>query len=125
MIRYPGLSEFAFTPQWFPISGDEFLRQPSALMLLGGTLTELPRVPASRLKDSTEQLLWVGLSRGGVWAIRNNRGFLLAPQQAYLGARSLQFRGDWLSIAEDLDGENPEIEYNRRTHILRMNGQIP
>jgi hypothetical protein len=77
-------------------------------------------VPISRLEDSVEKVSWVGLSRGGVWGIYNHRGFLLVPQQAYLGARTLQFHDDWLSIAEDLDGKNPEVEYNRRTHTLQL-----
>jgi hypothetical protein len=120
MIRYSGLSEFVFTPQWFPISRAQFLRPPSVLFLFGGTINELPRVPASHLYDAKERVFWIGLSHGGIWGIRGHRGFLLAPQQAYLGALSLHFHGDWLSGAEDVEGKNPEIEYNRHTHTLRI-----
>ncbi len=120
MISYAGMSEFVFTPRWFPISRAEFLRPPTVLFLFSGTLRELPHVPTSRLDDSTEQVIWIGLSRGGVWGVRGNRGFLLAPQQAYLGAQTLKLNGDWLSAAEGTTGENPQIEYNRRTHILRI-----
>ncbi len=120
MIRYAGMTEFAFAPQWFPISRAEFLRPLSGLISFVGTLEELPHVPTSRKYDAKEQVIWVGLSRGGVWGIQGNHGFLLAPQQAYLGAQTLTLNGDWMSAAAGMTGENPQIEYNRRTHTSRI-----
>ncbi len=116
--RYAGLETFRFEPQWFPVHPHEFLEKK---LVFSEPPADFPRIVSVVLDDREQNLKWVGLDRGGVWGIRGERGFLLSPQLAYLGARTLKFEGDWLLVFESVDEEDvPSLRYNRRTHELRL-----
>ena len=77
---------------------------------------------------------WIGIRKGGVWAIRGDRVFFLAPQlsDTFEGIEELKFEGDWLlayghtriDVLEfeilPEDRVRPSIRYNRRTHELQI-----
>jgi hypothetical protein len=79
-IHYAGQDKIIFTPQWFPITQDDFV-------LLGhsprsGSVSVL-RPIGVELEDPQEHLLWYAVHKGGVWAVRSNQAFFLAPQSAH------------------------------------------
>ena len=91
------------------------------------------RTPLERQEENTPLLLNVkrrkelpqpsplSFFKGGVWAVKGNRAFLLVPQPSHLGAQRLELRGDWLFIYGELEepDDSPDVRYNRRTHELR------
>jgi hypothetical protein len=132
-IRYAGLNKITFEPQWFPLRKEDFWTigedPPRFSFILG-------RLVAETLEDPQEKVRWVGMQKGGVWGIRGERVFLLAPQVSYTfeGIDGLRFEGDWLlAYGERQDARNvgkseivsgdrvrPSIRYNRRTHELQI-----
>jgi hypothetical protein len=124
-IRYSGQDKIRFEPQWFPLARNDFLT-------LGGpppqVQTAYPRVIVQTLDDPQEHVRWIGILKGGVWGIRGERVFFLAPQlsETFEGIASLRLEGDWLlgygTIVNDDEKSDkrvlPSIRYNRRTHEL-------
>jgi hypothetical protein len=142
-IRYAGQGTIKFEPQWFPLAKDDFLT-------LGRPLPRRPfpvsRIVAETLDDPQEQARWIGMQKGGVWGIRGDRAFLLAPQlsETFDGVESLSFDGDWLNAygtivgvekildidieKSEIGGVRPSIRYNRRSrerHIERHDWDPP
>jgi hypothetical protein len=130
-IRYAGLNRITFEPQWFPLRKDDFWTTeegPTRLPPIHGRLVN------ETLEDQQEHVRWVGMHKGGVWGIRGERVFLLAPQLSYTfeDIDDLRFEGDWLLAygerqdasdfgkSEIVSGDRvrPSIRYNRRTHEL-------
>ena len=88
---------------------------------------------AETLDNPQEHVRWIGILKGGVWGIRGDRVFCLAPQlsDTFEGIESLRLKGDWLLayghtfsdageseiVPKDL---RPSIRYNRRTHELQI-----
>ena len=64
------------------------------------------------------------MHKGGVWAVRGNQAFFLAPQvsETFESVEDLKFDGDWLlgSGIGAIESQviRPSIGYNRRTHEL-------
>jgi hypothetical protein len=132
-IRYAGLNTMTFEPQWFPLPKDDFRTSEEPLP----RFADIPqRVVVETLEDPQEHIRWVGMQKGGVWGIRGERVFLLAPQISYTveGIDGLRFEGDWLLASGETqdtsdarksefvpeDRIRPSIRYNRRTHELRI-----
>ena len=129
-IRYAGQDTIKFEPQWFPLAKDDFLTlegPPPRFPIID------PRVVGETLDDPQEQVRWIGLTKGGVWGIRGDRVFLLAPQlsETFDGIGSLRFEGDWLLAygtgVSDVEKSEaplgrilPTIRYNRRSHELQI-----
>jgi hypothetical protein len=120
-IQYAGQDKVIFKPQWFPITRDDFV-------LLGdsprsGTVSA-PRLVGVELDDPKEHLCWYALHKGGVWAVRGDQAFFLAPQvsEAFESVEYLKIDGDWLLGSgveiDESHGARPSIRYNRRTHEL-------
>jgi len=117
-IHYAGHDKVIFTPQWFPISPGEF-----------PTLDQRRRLRRSlpfpehylglELNDPKEHVRWYALNKGGVWAIRGNQVFFLAPQvsDTFESIDDLKIDGDWL-LGSGMAASRPSIRYNRRTHEL-------
>jgi len=106
-IRYSGLKRIRFEPQWFPTTAEW-----SRLYEGGGR---------PQLEDPTNNLLWIALYKGGVWAVKGKQAFLLLPRPAYKGAERLEFQGDWLVVYAEVGskiGLHPVARYNRRTGEL-------
>jgi hypothetical protein len=130
-IRYAGDKTMKFEPQWFPLAKHDFLTlgapPPRSPVIYP------PRIVAETLDDPQEHVRWIGILKGGVWGIRGDRVFFLAPQlsDTFEGIVSLRLEGDWLlaygHILRDA-GESeivpqdlrPSIRYNRRTHELQI-----
>ncbi len=86
------------------------------------------------LDDPQEHVRWIGTLKVGVWSIRGDRVFFLAPQPSdtFEGIGELKFEGDWLlaygqtlsdageSEVVPKDRVRPSIRYNRRTHELQI-----
>jgi hypothetical protein len=131
-IRYAGQDTMKFAPQWFPLAKNDFFGLE--LQLRRPALDS--RFVSETLDDPQEHVRWIGLNKGGVWCIRGDRVFLLAPQlsETFDGIADLTFDGDWLNaygmsiarIEEILGIElkmgqvRPSIRYNRRSHELHI-----
>jgi hypothetical protein len=133
-IRYAGQGTISFEPQWFPLAKGDFLTLEGRPR---GRVTVIdPRVVGETLDDPQEHVRWVGLIKGGVWGIRGDRAFLLAPQlsETFDGIGSLRFDGDWLlaygtmvdveknvsDVERSIGQVRPSIRYNRRSHELHI-----
>jgi hypothetical protein len=123
-IRYAGRDKTIFTPQWFPVTQDDFVlldHSPHS-----GSVSA-PRLAGVELEDPEEHLRWYALHKGGVWAVRGNRAFFLAPQvsEAFESVEDLRIDGDWLlgsgTGIDQSQVPRPSIRYNRRTHELILN----
>ncbi len=123
-IRYSGQSVVSLEPQWFAVVRAEFLQGEKSASAVG---KDMPRTPAQVLEDPQQQITWVALARGGIWGIRSDRGFLLAPRRACAGTSRLAIRGDWLLAYESSEvpseDERPLLRYNRRTHELILDAE--
>jgi hypothetical protein len=106
-IRYKGLKDISFEPQWFPLP-----------------IGWKQDVTTVDVEDPEFNTVWVALFKGGVWGVRNNQGFLLLPQPAYRGSEQMELDGDWLVVhgeIEDFATPPPVVaRYDRRTRQLRM-----
>jgi len=113
-IHYAGHDKVIFTPQWFPISLGDFDRG----RLRPGTV--LPEhYLGLELNDRKEHIRWYAPRKGGVWGIRGNQVFFLAPQvsETAESVGDLKIDGDWL-LGSGIGASRPSIRYNRRTHEL-------
>lgn len=131
-IRYAGEDTMKFEPQWFPLAKDDFLTLGAPQS--GSHAVYPPRIVAETLDDPQEHVRWIGILKGGVWGIRGNRVFFLAPQlsETFEGILGLKLEGDWLlaygqtvvdaekSTTAPEDQIRPSIRYNRRTHELQI-----
>jgi len=117
-IRYSAHNKVIFAPQWFPVSGDDFVTLTSDHPRPSAPISE-PRLVAAELDDPQENLRWYGLLKGGIWAVRGNQAFFLAPQvsETFENIERLKIDGDWLRGFGD-SASQPSIRYNRHTHEL-------
>src|ERR1700676_1284685 len=131
-IRYAGEKKMKFEPQWFPLAKHDFWTHGSPLPR--SPVIYPPRMVLETLDDPQEHVRWMGILKGGVWGIRGDRVFFLAPQlsDTFEGIEELKFEGDWLlayghtriDVLEfeilPEDRVRPSIRYNRRTHELQI-----
>lgn len=125
-IHYAGQDKIIFSPQWFPVTQDDFLKlgRPWHLRRTGRFPERLVGV---ELDDPKEHLRWYALHKGGVWAVRGGRAFFLAPQvsEVFESVEELKIDGDWLLGSgvgiDESQVPRPSIRYNRRTHELILN----
>lgn len=104
------------SPQWFPISPDDF---PHTFHQLGLGNGPPEHYLYLELNDPKEHVRWYALRKGGIWAIRGSRAFFLAPQVSDTFDRidHLKIDGDWL-LGSGSSASRPSVRYNRRTHEL-------
>jgi hypothetical protein len=124
-IHYAGHDKVIFTPQWFPISPGDFLTLDQLGRLRRRTPPE--HYLSVELNDPKEHVRWYALHKGGVWAIRGNQAFFLAPQvsETFESVEDLKIDGDWLLGSgmgiDESQVPRPSIRYNRRTDELILN----